>query len=418
MKITVFGSGYVGLVTSVCLAKLGHTITCYDIDAARIEKLQKGHVPFFEPGLESSLHYVNSRGLLSFTNDEVTAVNNAEVIFNCVGTPMKDDGSANLEYVYNVAKTVGRLATKPVLLVNKSTVPPGTAQACSQFVNEHVTVVSNPEFLREGAAIYDFTHPNKIVIGTSSDDAFQTMRKVYTGRMRTYIPIMHTNWETAEMIKYANNSFLATKISFINEIANICDTVGADIKIISQAMGLDFRISPKFLNAGIGYGGSCFPKDVRALIAKGNENAYKAHLLEAVDNVNSLQRKRFFEKIKQNLGDLNGKKIAVLGLSFKPNTTDCRESPALDIIPWLQNEGVQVIAHDPMASNEFKNMCPVHIIDNIQDVKGSDALIILTEWDDYRALNYDEIGVHTVFDARNIIEPDMFNIKYYGIGRQ
>ena len=418
MKITVFGSGYVGLVTSVCLAKLGHNVVCYDINKERIASLQTGYVPFYEPGLQSSLKYVEDRKLLHFTNSEKEAVNHANVIFNCVGTPMNTDGSANLTYVYNVAKTVSEHATKPVLLVNKSTVPPGTANACDRITNDKVTVISNPEFLREGAAIYDFTHPDKIVIGTTSDEAFQTMRKVYTGRMRTYIPILHTNWETAELIKYANNSFLATKISFINEIANICDTVGADIKIISQAMGLDFRISPKFLNAGIGYGGSCFPKDVRALVHKAHETGYTPHLLESVDKVNTLQRKRFFNKIVHHMSDLTGKKIAVLGLSFKPNTTDCRESPALDIIPWLQNAGAQVIAHDPMAAHEFKELCEVDTVNEIIEIKGCDALVILTEWDDYRTLNFDELDIPIVFDARNIIEPDMFNITYYGVGRR
>lgn len=418
MNISVFGSGYVGLVTSACLARLGHNIICYDIDKERITKLKEGQTPFFEPGLKNLLKYVKERNLLTFSNDEIETVKHGEVIFNCVGTPMTTEGAANLEFVYNVAKTIGKLANKPTLLVNKSTVPPGTAKKCDEYVNQYVTVVSNPEFLREGAAIYDFTHPSKIVIGTSCNKAFEIMRKVYTGRMRTYIPILHTNWETAEMIKYANNSFLATKISFINEIANISDKVGADIKIISQAMGLDFRISPKFLNAGIGYGGSCFPKDVRALIHKSKENDYEANLLKAVDKVNNLQRKHFFNKIVQKIGSLKNKKIAVLGLSFKPNTTDCRESPALDLIPWLQNEGAEVIAHDPMASKEFVEMVPVKIADTISSLHNSDALIILTEWDDYRSLNYDELNIPIIFDGRNILEPEMLNVEYYGVGRK
>jgi len=416
MNISIFGTGYVGLITGACLARLGHNVLCYDINKDRIALLQRREVPFYEPGLKELITYVTDKNLLHFTTDVKKAAN-ADVVFNCVGTPMNSDGSANLEYVCAVAKAVSSNTNKKTILCNKSTVPPGTAQSCKKIVGEHIIVVSNPEFLREGNAIQDFTKPDKIIIGADNIEAFETMRKVYLPSDNMYLPIMFTDIATAEMIKYANNSFLATKISFINEIANICDKVGANVHMVSKAMGLDNRISPKFLNAGIGYGGSCFPKDVRALIHTAKNLGYKTQLLNAVDTVNNKQRKKFFEKVKQRLGDLNGKQVTILGLSFKPNTTDCRESPATEIIPWLKNEGAIITAHDPMANEEFQHLCQVDTKDNIESAcENSDAIIILTEWEQYKQFNFDKVKCNIIFDARNCINYNLLNKKYYGVG--
>lgn len=416
MNISIFGTGYVGLITGACLARLGHQVVCYDIDSDRIHSLQQGNVPFYEPGLQELLTYVTNKNLLSFTTD-VTQAAHAQVVFNCVGTPMQQDGSAKLDYVYAVAKAVSDNAKQPVILCNKSTVPPGTAHACKQIVKDHVTIVSNPEFLREGNAIKDFTQPDKIIIGADNIQAFETMRKVYLPADNMHFPIMFTDIATAEMIKYANNSFLATKISFINEIANICDKVGANVQMVSKAMGLDNRISPKFLNAGIGYGGSCFPKDVRALIQTAATKGYTTQLLNAVDNVNNQQRTRFFEKVQDRLGSLNGKQVTVLGLSFKPNTTDCRESPATEIIPWLENAGARVVAHDPMANKEFQHLHKVNTKHSIIEAcQGSDAIIVLTDWKDYTQFNFDLVDCHIIFDARNCINHRLYEKEYHGIG--
>jgi UDPglucose 6-dehydrogenase len=277
MKISVFGTGYVGLVTGACLSNLGHHVLCIDIDEEKIERLLNGEIPFYEPGLLELVRRNQEKNRLRFSTSPQEAVEYASVIFNCVGTPQSEDGSADLTYVFNVARNVAEFANGPKTLINKSTVPPGTAHNSAEVIKavdtEHpIDVVSNPEFLAEGKAIHDFTHPDKIVVGAKNDRSFSLLRKVYTGRVRTYIPLIETDWETAEMIKYANNSFLATKISFINEMANICDHVGADVRLISQAIGMDYRICAKFLNPGVGYGGSCFPKDVRALILTARAN--------------------------------------------------------------------------------------------------------------------------------------------------
>ena len=276
MNISVFGTGYVGLVTGACLSNLGHKVLCIDIDKEKVEKLKNGVIPFYEPGLENLVKRNKGKERLAFSTDVKEGVEFADIIFNCVGTPGKKDGTANLSYVLGVAENVGKFANGDKILINKSTVPPGTARKSQEVIEgtnpiHSIDVVSNPEFLAEGKAVHDFTHPDKIVVGAKNARAFSLLRKVYTGRVRTYIPFLETNWETAEMIKYANNSFLATKISFINEMANICDRVGADVKLISQAIGMDYRICAKFLNPGVGYGGSCFPKDVRALIRRVHE---------------------------------------------------------------------------------------------------------------------------------------------------
>ncbi len=436
MKISIFGTGYVGLVTGACLANLGHEILCIDILPEKIAMLEKGEIPFYEPGLKELVLRNKEKNRLNFTSDIQQGVKFADVIFNCVGTPSNLDGSADLQYVYTVAKNVANYAQEdqPKLLINKSTVPPGTAKKCSEIIKEAnplslIEVVSNPEFLAEGKAVHDFTHPDKIVIGTKSDRAGHFLRKVYQGRIRTYIPILETDWETAEMIKYANNSFLATKISFINEIANICDNVGADVKIVAQAMGMDYRISPKFLNAGIGYGGSCFPKDVKAIAKKSREHGYAAKLLEEVMAVNERQRMVMVNKINQAFGGaIKGKTFGVLGLSFKPKTSDVREAPSLHIIEELLKRGALIKAFDPEAMEEAKKVLGERVTycsSPEETADESHGLVIMTEWDDFRNLDLPALKSRMkeakLFDGRNIYEPEDVReegFEYYGLGRR
>ena len=433
MNISIFGTGYVGLVTGACLANLGHTVLCVDIDEKKIALLQEGHIPFFEPGLKELVIKNKEKNKLSFTTNVEKGVQFSEAIFNCVGTPGKEDGSADLRYVFQVAENVGRFAKQFKVLINKSTVPPGTAQQCAYLIQKinpltEVEVVSNPEFLAEGKAIYDFDHPDKIVIGTNSESAFTLIRKIYQGRMRTYIPIMQTNWETAEMIKYANNSFLATKISFINEIANLCDKVGADVTVVAQAMGMDQRIGPKFLHAGIGYGGSCFPKDVRALHHLAQEFNYEAQLLPAVDRLNEKQKLFLLPKIKEKFPSLSGVSLTILGLSFKPKTSDIREAPAIYLIKELLKEKVTLNVYDPIALEETKALFKeqLHYCTTITEaVQGSSGIIVATEWDEFRTLNFSELGKNmkekVVFDGRNMYEPELIREEgfvYYGVGRR
>ncbi len=434
MKITCMGVGYVGLVTGTCLANVGHDIVCCDMDENKIKQLNEGTIPFYEPGLKELVSINKQRGKLCFTTNTEEAIRFGEVIFNCVGTPEKEEGSANLEYVFSVAESVGKHAQGYNILVNKSTVPPGTARKCDDIIKRvnpisQVELVSNPEFLAEGKAVHDFTHPDKIVIGVKTDKAYSLLRKVYTGRIRTYIPILETDWETAEVIKYANNSFLATKISFINEIANICDQVGADVKIVAQAMGLDYRINSKFLNPGVGYGGSCFPKDVRALIYAASEHGYDASLLKQVDLLNEKQKKLLIQKLASKFGeDLSGKTITIWGLSFKPQTSDIREAPSLILIKELLERRAILKVYDPIAMEEakkiFKNR--INYCDSlVSSIKDSSAILLLTEWDEFRNINFSELGQEmkekVVFDGRNIYEPELMKeegFEYFGVGRE
>jgi UDPglucose 6-dehydrogenase len=431
VKISVFGTGYVGLVTGACLANLGHEVLCIDVDEKKIELLQQGNIPFYEPGLKDLVSRNKEKKRLFFSTDTQNAIKSGEVIFNCVGTPGKQDGSADLKYVFNVAKEVGKYAQEYKVLINKSTVPPGTAKKCQELINSdnsEVEVVSNPEFLAEGKAVYDFTHPDKIVVGAKSSKAFSLIRNIYTGRIRTYIPILETDWETAEMIKYANNSFLSTKISFINEIANICDKIGADIKIVSQAIGMDYRISPKFLQAGIGYGGSCFPKDVRALFQLADVNGYDAKLLKEVDAVNVRQRYILLDKIKARYNDISDRTFSIWGLSFKPKTSDIREAPALVLIYELLNLGAKINVVDPIAIEETKNVFGDKInyfYDIEESVNGSSGILLMTEWDEFRNVNFSQISSgmseKVIFDGRNIYEPELVKeegFEYYGVGRR
>ncbi|MDO8511629.1 MAG: UDP-glucose/GDP-mannose dehydrogenase family protein [Nanoarchaeota archaeon] len=435
MNITVFGVGYVGLTTGACLANLGHTVLCVDVDENKINSLKAGKVPFHEPGLQELMNQNVKKGKLSFGTSAEEGVKFGEVIFNCVGTPSMADGSANLEYVYAVAKTVGEHIDGYKIIVNKSTVPPGTARKTAEIISTHnqqgfaFDVVSNPEFLREGNAIRAFNYPDKIVVGTSSEKALTIMRKVYSGRMRTYLPMVETDWETAELIKYANNSFLATKISFINEIANICDRTGADVKIVSMALGLDYRISPRFLNPGVGYGGSCFPKDVKALIQTAHEKGYSAKLLEEVDALNERQKRLLVTKVKERFNDeVRGKTFGVLGLSFKPKTNDMREAPSINIIHELLAQGAILKVYDPCAIEDAKRIFAdkVSYCSSVEEAaRGSSAVILVTEWDEFRGVNFSELGKvmkeKIIFDGRNIYEPELVrdeDFEYFGIGRK
>lgn len=434
MKISIFGVGYVGLTTGACLANLGHDILCVDIDQEKINLLAEGKIHFYEPGLKELVNKNREKGRLRFTTHTKEAINFGEVIFNCVGTPSNDNGSADLQYVFKVAEEVGKYAQGSIILINKSTVPPGTAKKCDQIIKEinpqsEVEIVSNPEFLREGQAIRAFNLPDKIVVGAKSDEAFRILKKVYSGRMRTYLPIVETDWETAELIKYANNTFLATKISFINEMANICDKTGADVKILAMALGLDYRISSRFLNAGVGYGGSCFPKDVKAIAATAREHGYTAKLFEEVIALNERQRKILMEKINHVFDhNLTGKTFSILGLSFKPKTSDMREAPSIDIINELLKQGAVIKTYDPEAVEEARKLFGNRIIycqSPEQAVENSNALIVLTEWDEFRNLNLSELRKvmhdNKLFDGRNIYEPELVKeegFEYYGVGRQ
>jgi UDPglucose 6-dehydrogenase len=407
-------------------------VLCCDVDKEKIKKLENGEMPFYEPGLKEQVVRGIEKKRLRFTIDPKETVEFGDVVFNCVGTPSQPDGSADLQYVFQVAESVAKYGKSRKYLVDKSTVPPGTAHKLTAHIksmnpNADIVVVSNPEFLKEGAAVQDFNHPDRIVIGAQDNGAYKVMREVYSGLLRTYIPVVDTTWETAEMIKYANNCFLATKISFINEIANICDKVGADVKTIAAAIGMDYRISPKFLSAGIGYGGSCFPKDVKALAHTASLKGYTAELLNAVDQLNERQKTVIVEKLKKHIPDLSGKTIALLGLSFKPKTSDIRESPSINVISELLAQNAKIKAFDPEAMNEAKVEFgdKIELADNLYEAAtDADAVLLLTEWDDFRNVDFDKLkSVMTgtlLLDGRNIYDSllvEKAGLVYEGIGR-
>ena len=431
MNITIFGSGYVGLTTAACLADLGHHILCVDIDEKKIAMLKQGKVPFFEPDLEPLMKKCSAKKHLNFTINAKDAVEFGDVLFNCVGTPSRNNGEADLSAVFAVAESIAQHINGYKIIVNKSTVPPGTARKVKEIIRKasvDFDVVSNPEFLREGAAIRAFNYPDKIVVGTESERLLHVMRKVYAGRMRTYLPIVETNWETAELIKYANNAFLATKISFINEIANICDKVGADVKMVALALGLDYRISPRFLNAGVGYGGSCFPKDVKAIAQTAKRHGYTARLLEEVTALNERQKHVIVEKINAAFkNNIKEKMLCIFGLSFKPKTSDMRDAPSITIITELLSAGAKIQAYDPEAMQEARKIFGdkiTYCTSPEQAAKGSHALVLITEWDEFRNLDLRELRKimkdNKLFDGRNIYEPELVKedgFEYYGIGR-
>lgn len=434
MKLAFIGTGYVGLVTGTCMAELGHTVICADIDEKKIAKLKKGIMPIYELGLEELVEKNVKEERLSFTASIGQAIREADVVFSAVGTPEdKQTGKADLRHVFSVAETFGKNLNGYKVLVNKSTVPVGTADKTRDIVSHaskgtgEFDVVSNPEFLREGAAIKDFLNPDRVVIGVSSDRAKALMEKIYRPIARTGRPVVMTDVRSAELIKYAANAFLATKITFINEIANFCEKSGANVKEVARGMGLDSRIGSRFLYAGIGYGGSCFPKDVQALMQTGKEYGSAFRIIEAADKVNDMQKLRPIAFLKQHFKTLKGKTIAIWGLSFKPRTDDVRESPALYIIAALLKAGAKVRAFDPVAIESFKMMFPdkrVRYAENAYDaVEKADALLIMTEWDEFRTAEYPELAARmkerVIVDGRNIFErreAEAEGFTYFGIG--
>jgi UDPglucose 6-dehydrogenase len=432
MNICVVGVGYVGLVTGTCFAEFGNTVVCVDNDEKKIDALQQGIIPIYEPGLGEMVKRCQSAGRLHFTTDVADAVEKSLVIFIAVGTPSGSSGSANLEYVYQVAETIGKLMKGYKVIATKSTVPVGTGKEIKEIVKKNqeqdiaFDVVSNPEFLREGSAIEDFMRPNRVVIGSESEQANAIMKDLYSPLYLIETPVVITNVETAEMIKYASNAFLATKISFINEMANICDLVGADVHQVAKGMGLDKRIGPKFLHAGPGYGGSCFPKDTSAIAKLAESLGYRFRIVETVIEVNERQHERMVEKIERTLGTLKGKRLGVLGLTFKPNTDDIRESPAIKIVKTLLDKGVSVAAYDPAGMEAAKEVLKeVVIAKDMYDVaKDADALVLITEWNEFRFLDWDRVKAllrsPTVMDLRNIYDPVRMKARgfdYHCVGR-
>jgi UDPglucose 6-dehydrogenase len=418
------------LVTATCFAELGNTVICVDKDAAKVAQLEAGEIPFFEPSLaEMTARNVQAKRL-SFTTDIAHAVRSSEIIFIAVGTPMRSDGHADLGAVRAVAREIGLALDGPKIVVSKSTVPVETGEMISSIIREHagvphpVSVVSNPEFLREGSAIADFLRPDRIVIGTSDPQTEEVMRDLYAP---LDAPMVVTDVRTSEMIKYAANAFLATKISFINEIANICELLDVDVRSVCSGIGYDQRIGTKFLQPGIGYGGSCFPKDVRALEQLAVERDYSAPLLHAVELVNRRQVERTVMKLERELGGLNGRVVAMLGLAFKPNTDDIRDAPALAIIQRLLDRGASVRAHDPIANEHAKAVLGAAVVfasDMYETVRGADALVLATEWNEFRSLDFTRCAAlmrgDVVVDGRNIYDPDKVRevgLRYLGIGR-
>jgi UDPglucose 6-dehydrogenase len=434
MKIAMVGTGYVGLVSGVCLSDFGHEVVCVDRDAAKIARLRAGEVPIYEPGLQSLMARNIAAGRLGFTTDLAAAVAEARAVFIAVGTPSRrGDGHADLSHVFAAAEEIARALRGPAVVVTKSTVPVGTNRSIAEILRRagpaaEVDVASNPEFLREGAAIDDFMRPDRIVVGVDSDRARAVMAEVYRPLYLRDFPIVVTDLETAEMIKYAANAFLATKITFINEIATLCERVGADVKAVAHGMGLDGRIGNKFLHAGPGYGGSCFPKDTRALARIGQDHGVALRITEAVIEVNEAVKRRMIDKIVDLCGGrVAGRRIAVLGVTFKPNTDDMREAPALTIVPALVGQGAEVVVVDPQGRREGEALMPGVRWegDPYAAATGADALVILTEWNEFRALDLPRLAgvmaVPRMADLRNVYaRADALAagfVDYTGVGR-
>ena len=431
MNIAVIGTGYVGLIVGTCLAELGNEVVCVDIDKEKIKKLKKGIIPIYEPGLAELVKRNSEEKRLFFTTKLKLAVENSLVIFIAVNTPMAEDGSADLTAVKKVAKDIGKYANSYKIIVNKSTVPVGTADIVKEIskkqTNQEFDVVSNPEFLKEGAAVRDFMVPDRVVIGSDSEKAKEIMDKIYKSIARTGKPILHTDIKSAELIKYASNAMLATRISFMNELSHLAEKMGADIKKVAQGMGLDSRIGSRFLQAGVGYGGSCFPKDVQALIKTLKQNKCKADILESVENVNKRQKLSLIPKIRKLVPNLKNKTIAVWGLAFKPKTDDIRQAPSIPFIKELQKQGVKIKAFDPVAQeNAKKELKKIKYTKTpFEAIKNADALVIMTEWDEFRNLDKNKIKKllkqPNIIDGRNIYEPSEMKelgFNYIGVGRQ
>lgn len=437
MKIAIVGTGYVGLVTGTCFAEMGIDVTCVDIDNAKIEKLRKGIIPIYEPNLDSMVLRNVAADRLHFTTRLEDVLDNVEVVFSAVGTPPDEDGSADLKYVLQVAKTIGENINKYLVVVTKSTVPVGTAQKIKatiqneldrRGVNINFDVASNPEFLKEGNAIADFMRPDRVVVGVESEQAKKVMTRLYKPMLLNNFRVIFMDIPSAEMTKYAANSMLATRISFMNDIANLCELVGADVNMVRKGIGSDSRIGSKFLYPGIGYGGSCFPKDVKALIHTGDENGYSMRVLKAVEEVNQSQKGLLFSKLERHYGGaLKGKKIALWGLAFKPETDDMREAPALVLIDMLLRAGCEVAVYDPVAMNECKRRlgAAVRYANDIYDAcDGADAIMHVTEWKNYRMPDWNRIrslmnANPVLLDGRNVFDREELHtagIDYIAIG--
>ncbi len=429
MDIAILGVGYVGLVTGACLAKLGNQVVCADVNKDKITSLNKAVIPIYEPGLDELVKTEMRKGNLSFSDAMSRVIENSDLIFICVGTPSDDNGAADLTYIKDAAREIAMSINRYKLVINKSTVPVGSTMLVEHTIKENMSVVhefdviSNPEFLREGSAIDDFLNPDRIVVGTTSQKAISLLTELY--RPIT-APLIITDPASAEMIKYASNTFLATKVSFINAIANVCEAVGADVKEVALGMGYDKRIGFEFLRAGPGFGGSCFPKDSKALIRIAEDNGYDFRLLKGVLEVNEAQQELMVLKVKKKLGELSGKTIGAFGLSFKPNTDDVRNSPALAIIRKLLDEGALVKAFDPVAMDNAKMSLPQlnTVTDAYEVANKSDALLILTEWDEFKWLDFSKIknllNNPVIIDTRNCLDPKtlrQLGFDYQGVGR-
>jgi len=436
MKLLFIGSGYVGLVSGVGFADLGNDVVCLDVDDKKIETLKQGKVHFYELGLRDLVERNTRLGRLKFTTDYETSVKEADVIFICVGTPPKANGEADMSFFYSAAENIGKYMDSYKVIVNKSTVPVGTADKVKKIISEELMkrnkliefdVVSNPEFLREGAAIKDFQNPERIIIGTSSEKAKEIMSKLYKVLSRTDKPILFTTEKNAELIKYAANAMLATRISFMNEFSQLCEHIGADIKVVAKGIGLDTRIGPRFLQAGCGYGGSCFPKDVKALSQMLEQYGLTSNLMRTVDYINERQKRSIVPKLKKFLPALEGKTIAIWGIAFKPRTDDIREAPSLTVIDQLLKEEAIVRAYDPEGMENAKQVFKKGVYfaaNGYEALEGADALIILTEWDEFREPDFEKMKQlmkqHIIIDGRNIYEPEEIQnlgFKYKGVGR-
>jgi UDPglucose 6-dehydrogenase len=432
MHVAVIGSGYVGLVTGACFAEFGVDVTCVDVDEEKIARLSKGIIPIYEPGLEQLVAKNMQAGRLQFTTDLKAAVEQALVIFLAVGTPPKEDGSADLSYIEAAARTIAEHLDDYKVIVTKSTVPVGTGERLRQLIREHQKgrnnfgIVSNPEFLREGAAIDDFMRPDRVVIGSRDEEAIAIIKDLYRPLYLIETPFVITSVEAAELTKYAANAFLATKISFINEIANLCDLIGCDVHDVARGMGMDGRIGRKFLHPGPGFGGSCFPKDTRALASVARQYGGQSLIVDAVIEVNERQRAAMIPKVEKLAGGLKGKLVAVLGLSFKPETDDMREAPSIDIIRGFLERGATVRAYDPAAVEEARKIFPdiTYTEDEYATVEGADVLVFMTEWNQFRALDMERIRglmrTPKIADLRNIYEPEAMRelgFDYIGVGR-
>ena len=434
MKVTMLGCGYVGLVSGACFAEFGASVTCFDVDNIKVNKLLDGIIPIYEPGLDALFEKNIEQGRLSFTNDLTDCIPDSDVIFVAVGTPTRHgDGHADLSYVYQAAKDIAPLLNAYTVIVDKSTVPVGTARNVKRLIAEtnpdaNFDVASNPEFLREGAAITDFLRPDRVIIGTENKRTENVLRELYRPISLIEAPVFSTDLESAEMIKYASNAFLATKISFINEMSVLCEKVGADIHDVAKGMGLDSRISRKFLHPGPGYGGSCFPKDTQALVRIAQEHGVSSRIVETVIEVNKAQKARMIKKIRNALGgNESGKTIAVLGLTFKPETDDMRDAPSLTILPKLIENGCQIKAHDPKGISEAKTLLPseVQYYDDVYStLENTDAVVLMTEWNIYQNLDMnlvkEKLKQRVFIDLRNVYEPNTMKtlgFEYYCIGR-